>query len=335
MLLALAALRLAVKPALNWLRGFATPLRMQLNFDRRVADSIPSSWVDDAPRALRPYLRLARYDRPIGFWLLGLPCWHGLMLARIGQGLGWIDLWYMVLFVIGTIAMRGAGCTYNDIVDRDLDARVARTANRPLPAGTVTVKQAWMFVAAQCAVGLIVLLQFPLPAIGVGLASLLLVAAYPFMKRITWWPQAWLGLTFNWGIPVAYVAATGQIDLTMLIVYAAAVCWTLGYDTIYAHQDGEDDALVGVKSTARLFGDSSQIWVAGFYGLNAILIGVALWLSEATPWVVIPYALYTAHLFNQVRKLDIENGEQCLAIFKSNRTTGLLLAATLALAALL
>lgn len=285
--------------------------------------------------ALRPYLRLARYDRPIGFWLLGLPCWHGLMLARIGQGLGWIDLWYMALFAIGTIAMRGAGCTYNDIVDRELDARVARTASRPLPAGTVTLKQAWMFVAAQCAVGLIVLLQFPLPAIGVGLASLLLVAAYPFMKRITWWPQAWLGLTFNWGIPVAYVAATGQIDLTMLIVYAAAVCWTLGYDTIYAHQDGEDDALVGVKSTARLFGDSSQIWVAGFYGLNAILIGVALWLSEATPWVVIPYALYTAHLFNQVRKLDIENGDRCLALFKSNRTTGLLLAATLALAALL
>ena len=308
---------------------------MQLNFDRRVADSIPSSWVDGAPTALRPYLRLARYDRPIGFWLLALPCLHGLMLARIGQGLGWIDLWYAVLFAVGAVAMRGAGCTYNDIVDRELDARVARTANRPLPAGTVSVKQAWMFVGAQALVGLVVLVQFPLLAIAVGLGSLLLVAAYPFMKRITWWPQAWLGLTFNWGIPVAYIAATGRIDLPVLALYAAAVCWTLGYDTIYAHQDGEDDALVGVKSTARLFGESSQIWVAGFYGLNAVLVGVAIWLSAATPWVVIPYALYTAHLFNQVRKLDIENGAQCLAIFKSNRITGLLLVATLGLAALL
>lgn len=308
---------------------------MQLNFDRRVADSIQSSWVDKAPVALRPYLRLARYDRPVGFWLLGLPCLHGLMLARIGQGLGWVDLWYAVLFAVGTIAMRGAGCTYNDIVDRELDARVARTANRPLPAGTVSLKQAWTFVGAQSLVGLLVLIQFPLLAIGVGLASLLLVAAYPFMKRITWWPQAWLGLTFNWGVLVAYVAATGRIDLTVLALYAASVCWTLGYDTIYAHQDGEDDALVGVKSTARLFGDSSQIWVAGFYGLNAVLVGVAIWFSAATPWVVIPYALYTAHLFNQVRKLDIENGEACLAIFKSNRTTGLLLVATLGLAALL
>ena len=308
---------------------------MQLNFDRRVADSLPSSWVDTAPAALRPYLRLARYDRPIGFWLLGLPCWHGLMLARIGQGLDWIDLWYAVLFAIGAVAMRGAGCTYNDIVDRDLDARIARTANRPLPAGTVTLKQAWLFVAAQALVGLLVLIQFPLPAIGVGLGALLLVAAYPFMKRITWWPQAWLGLTFNWGIPVAYIAATGQIDLAVLALYAAAVCWTLGYDTIYAQQDVEDDALVGVKSTARLFGENSQLWVAGFYGLNAVLVGLAIWLSAATPWVVIPYSLYTAHLFNQVRLLDIENGDQCLAIFKSNRTAGLLLVTTLALAALL
>ncbi|WP_417477761.1 4-hydroxybenzoate octaprenyltransferase [Maricaulis sp.] len=308
---------------------------MQLNFDRRVADSLPSSWVDTAPVALRPYLRLARYDRPVGFWLLGLPCWHGLMLARIGQGLGWIDLWYAVLFAIGAVAMRGAGCTYNDIVDRDLDARIARTANRPLPAATVTLKQAWLFVAAQALVGLLVLIQLPLPAIGVGLAALLLVAAYPFMKRITWWPQAWLGLTFNWGIPVAYIAATGRIDLTVVVLYAAAVCWTLGYDTIYAHQDVEDDALVGVKSTARLFGDNSQLWVAGFYGLNAVLVGLAIWLSSATPFVVIPYTLYTAHLFNQVRLLDTGNGDQCLAIFKSNRTAGLLLVATFALAALL
>lgn len=308
---------------------------MQLNFDRRVADSLPTSWVDRAPLALRPYLRLARYDRPIGFWLLALPCWMGLMAARIGDGLGLQDLWLAVLFAIGAIAMRGAGCTYNDIVDRELDALVARTADRPLAAGTVTLKQAWLFLAGQALVGLIVLLQLPLIAIAVGLASLLLVAAYPFMKRITWWPQAWLGLTFNWGVPVAYIAATGRVDGVMIVLYIACVLWTLGYDTIYAQQDSEDDALVGVKSTARLFGESSQYWVAGFYGANAILIALAIWMSQATPWIVIPFTLYTAHLFNQVRRLDIEDGARCLALFKSNRISGLLLVATLFTGALI
>jgi 4-hydroxybenzoate polyprenyltransferase len=307
---------------------------MVLNFDRRVADSLPKTWVDRAPPAIRPYLRLARYDRPVGFWLLALPCWMGLMLARTGEGLGWTDLWYATLFAIGAVAMRGAGCTYNDIVDRDLDARVARTANRPLPAGTVTLRNAWLFLAAQAVIGLVVLVQLPPPAIAVGLASLILVAAYPFMKRITWWPQAWLGLTFNWGIPVAYTAAAGQIDPAMIALYAAAVFWTLGYDTIYAHQDVEDDALVGVKSTARLFGDASQYWVAGFYGVNAILAGLAIWLAGATPWIVLPFTVYTAHLFNQVRKLDIADGARCLALFKANRTSGLLLVAALAVGAL-
>ena len=301
---------------------------MQLNFDRRVADSLPQSWVDRAPAAMRPYLRLARYDRPVGFWLLGLPCWMGLVLARTGSGLGWVDLYYAILFAIGAIAMRGAGCTYNDIVDRDLDAQVGRTADRPLPAGSVSLKQAWIFLLAQCGVGLVVLVQLPLLAIGVGLGSLILVAAYPFMKRITWWPQAWLGLTFNWGIPVAYTAAAGTFDLAALALYAGAVFWTLGYDTIYAHQDAEDDALVGVKSTARLFGENSQYWVAGFYGVNAVLVALAIWFSQATPFVVIPFTLYTAHLFNQVRKLDITDGAQCLALFKSNRTSGLLLVLT-------
>lgn len=252
----------------------------------------------------------------------------GLVLARTGSGLGWVDLYYAILFAIGAIAMRGAGCTYNDIVDQDLDAQVGRTADRPLPAGSVSLKQAWIFLLAQCGVGLIVLVQLPLLAIGVGLGSLVLVAAYPFMKRITWWPQAWLGLTFNWGIPVAYTAAAGTFDLAALALYAGAVFWTLGYDTIYAHQDAEDDALVGVKSTARLFGENSQYWVAGFYGVNAILVALAIWFSQATPFVVIPFTLYTAHLFNQVRKLDITDGAQCLALFKSNRTSGLLLVLT-------
>lgn len=302
---------------------------MQLNFDRRVADSLPTSWVDRAPLAMRPYLRLARYDRPIGFWLLALPCWMGLALARIGDSLTAHDLWLAVLFGIGAVAMRGAGCTYNDIIDRDLDARVARTADRPLAAGTISLKRAWAFLGAQGLVGLVVLVQLPVIAILVGLGSLLLVAAYPFMKRITWWPQAWLGLTFNWGVPVAYTAATGHIDPAMVVLYIACVFWTLGYDTIYAHQDSEDDALVGVKSTARLFGESSQYWVAGFYGANAILVALAIWLSRAEPWIVIPFTLYTAHLFNQVRRLDIEDGPRCLALFKANRTSGLLLVATL------
>lgn len=307
---------------------------MQLNFDRRVADSIPKTWVDTAPAALRPYLRLARYDRPIGFWLLALPCWMGLLLARVGEGLGWIDLWYAVLFAIGAVAMRGAGCTYNDIVDRDLDRQVARTADRPLAAGTITLRSAWIFLAIQAGVGLLVLVQLPLLAIGVGLASLLLVAAYPFMKRITWWPQAWLGLTFNWGIPVAYTAAAGSIDPAMIALYASAVFWTLGYDTIYAHQDVDDDAMIGVRSTARLFGERSQWWIAGFYGLTASLAGLAIVLQQASPFIVIGFALYAAHLFDQIRRLDIGDGAACLTLFKSNRTTGLLLCATLGLGAI-
>lgn len=304
---------------------------MHLNFDRRVADSIPQTWVDRAPTALRPFLRLARYDRPIGFWLLALPCWMGLLLARAETGLGWVDLYYAILFAVGAIAMRGAGCTYNDIIDRDLDAQVARTADRPLAAGTVSHKQAWAFLGAQCLVGLIVLVQLPLIAILTGLGSLLLVAAYPFMKRITWWPQAWLGLTFNWGVPVAYVAASGQFDLAVLALYASCVFWTLGYDTIYAHQDSEDDALVGVRSTARLFGRHSPIWVGGFYALTTLLVGVALYLVNAAPLAAIAFAVYAAHLFNQIRLMDTDDGAGCLKVFKSNRETGLLLCVTLAL----
>jgi 4-hydroxybenzoate polyprenyltransferase len=308
---------------------------MQLNFDRRVADSLPTSWVEEAPQNIRPYLRLARYDRPIGFWLLAIPCWQGLLFANIGTALGWVDLWYAVLFAVGAIAMRGAGCTYNDIIDRNLDAQIARTANRPLAAGTITLKQAWVFLTAQALIGLLVLIQFPPLAIFVGLGALVLVAAYPFMKRITWWPQAWLGLTLNWGIPVAYTAVTGSIDVAMIALYAAAVLWTLGYDTIYAHQDGEDDSIVGIRSTARLFGEQTLIWITGFYGVSAILVGIAIVMANASPWFVAPYALYAAHLFNQIRDVDIHNGPQCLAVFKSNRTTGLLLVAALFLAAIL
>ena len=306
---------------------------MTVQADRRVADSLPKTWVDRAPDRLRPFLRLARYDRPIGFWLLAIPCWQGLLLARSGAGLGWSDAWLVALFAIGAIAMRGAGCTYNDIVDRDLDAQVERTADRPLVAGTVSLRAAWIFLVAQCLVGLLVLIQLPPLAIGIGLGALVLVAGYPFMKRITWWPQAWLGLTFNWGVLVAYAAAAGAIDAAALALYAAGLFWTLGYDTIYAFQDTEDDALVGVKSTARLFGENARFWVGGFYLTTAILAGLAAVLASETPWFVLGYLPFVAHLLNQVRKMDPADGALSLALFKANRTSGLLLCVALAIGA--
>ncbi|XBQ15262.1 MAG: 4-hydroxybenzoate octaprenyltransferase [Oceanicaulis sp.] len=297
-----------------------------LSADRRVADSETRSWVDRAPARVRPFLRLARYDRPVGFWLLALPCWFGLAASRIGTGLSGQDLWWGVLFFIGAVAMRGAGCTYNDIVDRDLDAQVARTADRPLAAGTVSARAAWGFLIAQCLVGLLVLLQLPLPAIVTGLAALVLVAAYPFMKRITWWPQAWLGLTFNWGVPVAGAAALGTpFHPVVLLTYAAAIFWTLGYDTIYACQDKEDDALVGVKSSARALGGHVRAGVAVFYTLTAVFAAIAGVWAGASLFFAFGFSLFAGHLAWQAAGFDPENGADCLARFKSNRDAGLLL----------
>ncbi len=307
----------------------------QRSEDRRVADSLPSSWVDRAPRGLRPYLRLARYDRPVGFWLLAIPCWQGLALARVGEGFVWSDAWLAVLFAIGAVAMRGAGCTYNDIVDRDLDAKVARTADRPLAAGTLTMRAAWIFLIAQCLIGLVVLVQLPRPAILTALAALALVAAYPFMKRITWWPQAWLGLTFNWGILVAAAAADGSISVPALLLYAGAIAWTVGYDTIYACQDIEDDALVGVKSSARALGPRVRLGVSAAYaGSASLALAAAVWAGAALVFAGV-FALYAAHLAWQAGRFDPENGADCLKRFKSNREAGLLLAAALAGAAAL
>ena len=302
---------------------------MVMQSDRRVADSLPKSWVDHAPDRFRPFLRLARYDRPVGFWLLAIPCWTGLLLARLGSGLTpqWSDLGLAVLFAIGAIAMRGVGCTYNDIVDRDLDRRVARTADRPLAAGTISVRSAWLFLLAQCLTGFVILMQLPPLAIWMALGSLVLVAAYPFMKRITWWPQAWLGLTFNWGVLVGYAAIAGRIDAPMLLLYASSVFRTIGYDTIYACQDREDDALVGVKSTARALQAHLHLWLWGFYGLTAALAALAGLLAGAPVWFALALLPFTFHLFDQIRKVDPEDGRACLAVFRSNRTTGLLLAA--------
>lgn len=306
---------------------------MSLARDRRVADSLPKTWVDRAPGPVRPYLRLARYDRPAGFWLLALPCFQGLALAGIGSGLGWVDLYYALLFAIGAVAMRGAGCTYNDIVDRDLDAQVARTANRPLVAGTVSLKRAWVFLVAQSLVGLLVLIQLPPVAIATGLGALVLVAGYPFMKRITWWPQAWLGLTFNWGALVAFAAGAGGFAPEAFLLYASGLFWTLGYDTIYACQDIEDDALVGVKSSARALGPRilPGLWI--FYALSALLAVAAGVVAGASLVFAVLVSLYAAHLFSQLLRVDLKDGASCLSAFKSNRTSGLLLVLAYAAAA--
>ncbi len=286
-------------------------------------------WVERAPPNWRPYLRLMRLDRPIGAWLLFWPCLFGLALGALADDRPFsdpADVWLIVLFLVGAIAMRGAGCTYNDIVDRDIDARVARTQGRPIPSGAVSVKNAWRFLIALCVVGFLVLVQLNWLAIGFGVASLALVAIYPFMKRVTWWPQAWLGLTFNWGALVGFAAETARIDVAAICLYAGLFFWTLGYDTIYAHQDKEDDALIGVKSTARLLGARSRDWILGFYTAAFALILAAGFIDHAG-W---PFAFLMlvagGHMLWQVHSLDIDDPARCLKVFQANRETGAMIA---------
>ena len=235
----------------------------------------------------------------------------------------------IVLFFIGAFVMRGAGCTWNDITDRDLDARVERTRSRPIPAGQVSVTQALIFLVAQALIGLVVLLQFNRFAVATGIASLTIVAVYPFMKRITWWPQVVLGLAFSWGALMGFAVTLGRIDLTALVLYAGSISWVIGYDTIYAHQDAEDDALIGIKSTARLFAARTHIALAVFYALAVVLIGVALALAAARWPAWLGLAAVAAHLVWQIKRLDIADPALCLRIFKSNRDAGLLLFAGL------
>jgi 4-hydroxybenzoate polyprenyltransferase len=298
-------------------------------------DAVPASWVEHAPPRLKPWLRLARLDRPIGTWLLFWPCVFGLLLGAAADErrfLEWHDLYHVLLFGIGALVMRGAGCTFNDIVDRDIDAAVARTRGRPIPSGAVSTKGAALFLVAQCLVGLAILLQFNWFAVALGAASLLLVAAYPFMKRITWWPQAWLGLTFNWGALLGFAAQTGRLDVGDAMLYAGLIFWTLGYDTIYAHQDKDDDELIGVKSTARLLGTDSRKWILRFYAIAFTLI-LAAGFTEHAGWAFAFVLLAAgAHLLWQVKRLDIDNADNCLAIFRSNRETGALIALAFLLA---
>jgi len=291
--------------------------------------------VDGAPRGAQPYLRLMRLDRPIGTWLLFLPCVFGLAMGAFATGHGFgsrRDIELLVLFGVGSIVMRGAGCTYNDIVDRDFDARVARTRGRPIPSGAVSVTAAWALLAAQCLVGLAILLQFNRFTVVLGASSLVLIAIYPFMKRVTWWPQAWLGLTFNWGVLMGFAAETGRLTLPALVLYAACFFWTLGYDTIYAHQDKDDDALIGVKSTARLFGAYSRPWIAGFYAAMAALTAAAGLVLGLSAWLAALMLVPAAHLAWQVTVLDADDPDVCLRLFRANRDCGLLIAAALIVA---
>ena len=286
-----------------------------------VPDSEHKGMVGVLPAKLRAFALLARFDRPIGWWLLFWPCTYGLALSG-----GIIREWRLVLWMLlGAIAMRGAGCVYNDIMDRDLDRQVARTASRPLASGAVSVKAAWVWLILLCLVGLIVLLQLRWEAQLVALGSLALVAAYPFMKRITWWPQAWLGLVFSWGVPVGWMAVAGSAAAPMLWLYAGTICWVIGYDTIYAMQDREDDALVGIRSSALRLGNHVRGGVAIFYSLTLIGWGMAIWLVRPEPQALVALVPVAIHLSLQIVTLK-PDGENALDHFRSNRLSGMLAA---------
>lgn len=308
---------------------------MQIRAERpdAVIDAPRDNWVDrHAPGRWRPWLRLSRADRPIGTWLLLLPCWWGVGLAMMTYGPRPFDLWIALACVVGAMVMRGAGCTWNDITDRHIDAQVARTRSRPLPSGQVSLRGAYVWLVAQALVGLAVLLTLGWGAIGMGVASLVLVAIYPFAKRFTWWPQIFLGLAFNWGVMLAYVAHAGRLDAAPVVAWLGGIAWTIFYDTIYAHQDAEDDALIGVKSTARLFGDASPRWLAGFAVLTVIVLGAAIILSGRSVLIALAGLLgFATHLLWQWRNFKPDQGDVCLRLFTSNRDAGLILALFLAI----
>jgi len=292
-------------------------------------DAAPTNWVDRyAPVALRPWLKLGRFDRPAPISLLLLPGWQGIALAAATQR-RLPDLRLIILFAIGSALMRAAGCAFNDIVDRDIDAKVARTAARPVASGQISVKGALAFIAACSLISLAILLTLNWVTICLGVASLALVAIYPFMKRITWWPQAWLGLTFNWSALMGFAAASGGLGWPALLLYAGGVFWTLGYDTIYAVQDLEDDALAGVKSSARRLGGSAPRGVLVFYFLALMLAATACMAGELGPLFLPLVVVYGVHLIRQARALRIDDPMLALRLFKSNRDAGLILLAAL------
>ena len=297
-----------------------------------VADAPPDNWVDrSAPTFSRPYLRLSRVDRPIGTWLLYVPCLWGLALAVLAtDSYSARDLWTIVASGLGALLMRGAGCTWNDITDRDIDGSVARTRSRPIPSGQVTVRAALIWMVAQAILAFLILLTFYSTAIILGILALIPVAVYPFAKRFTWWPQLFLGLAFNWGALLVWTAHTNSIGPVPIVLYLAGIAWTLFYDTIYAHQDAEDDALIGVKSTARLFGEDSRKWLRFFMTVTIILFGLAVVLAASDRSVLSlmiaiggPWALGW-HLTWQLTRFDPDDSGSLLRIFRSNRNAGLI-----------
>ncbi|MGI9524098.1 MAG: 4-hydroxybenzoate octaprenyltransferase [Hyphomicrobiaceae bacterium] len=288
-----------------------------------IADAPRDNWVDRcAPPLVRPYLKLARADRPIGSWLLLFPCWWAQSLAELEAGHRLPGLWYLTLFLIGAFVMRGAGCTWNDIVDRHIDGRVERTALRPIPSGQVTVSQALAFAIALSLIGFLVLIQFNYFTIGLGIASLGLIAVYPYSKRFTYWPQFILGLTFKWGALMGWAAIQSNVAAPALALYAGCVCWTIGYDTIYAHQDKDDDAILGLKSTALRFGDSTRQWLTIFYGVAVALWALAVALVGVGAFLILSLVAIAVHLAWQVHTLDANDPHNCLKRFRSNRIVG-------------
>ena len=295
----------------------------------RPADAIRTRFIDRAPSAIGAYLRLMRLDRTIGIWLLFWPCIFGLELGASFLGYSYPPGLYVLLVAIGSILMRGAGCTYNDIVDRDIDARVARTRGRPIPSGAISVRQAWIFCAAQLVVSFGLLFFFNRFAALIAIGSLVFVAAYPFMKRMTWWPQAWLGLTFNWGILFGFAAVTGTLGTSAGLFYAGCFFWTLAYDTLYALTDIQDDLLIGVKSSAIWLGNRAYPWLYAFYAAALSLMlagGVAAGLGLI---FILAMTLPALHFLWQMRKLRIEDPALCLKLFRSNRDAGALIALAL------
>jgi 4-hydroxybenzoate polyprenyltransferase len=285
-----------------------------------VPDSERRGLIGALPPRLRPYASLMRLDRPIGTWLLYWPCAWSVALAGVG-GRWDLFLW----FFLGAFAMRSAGCVYNDIVDKDLDRKVERTRLRPLASRRASVRSAWVLIAILCAIGLLVLAQLNVTAAIVALVSVAPVAAYPFMKRITWWPQAWLGLVFSWGALVGWPAVTGSLDLPALLLWFGSIAWVVGYDTLYAIQDIEDDALVGVKSSARRLGEKAPLGVAIFYLIAVLVWAAALWSVRPDWLALLALAPAAIHLANQALRADPKDGEGALRLFRSNRTTGFLI----------
>ncbi|MGH7049175.1 MAG: 4-hydroxybenzoate octaprenyltransferase [Acetobacteraceae bacterium] len=287
-------------------------------------DIVAAGWIARLPAAWRPYALLARLDRPIGFWLLFLPGLGGILLAGTPPWLRSLRL--IALFAGGAVVMRAAGCIVNDMWDRELDRQVARTAGRPLAAGTLSMREATLFLAVLLAIGLAILLSLAPLAQLLGAGSLVLVALYPLAKRVTWWPQIMLGLTFGWGAPMGYAAAAGRLDAAAGVFYVAVIVWILGYDTIYAHQDREDDALIGVKSTARLFGRQTRRFLAACYAATIVLLAVAGVLAGLSAWYLAALVLPAALLTRQVIGLEIDDPARCLSLFKANREVGLAIA---------